>query len=30
MNQFFTSGGQNIGVSGSASVLPVSIGIVCP
>jgi len=25
MNQFFTSGGQNIGVSASASVLPMSI-----
>ena len=25
MNQFFTSGGQNIGVSASASVLPVNI-----
>jgi len=25
MRQFFTSGGQNIGVSASASVLPINI-----
>ena len=28
MSQFFTSGGQNIGVSASASVLPMNIGLI--
>ena len=28
MNQFFESGGQSIGVSASASVLPMNIGLI--